>query len=259
MTDKHVILQQLVTMSRSLGRPENDYVIIAEGNTSALVETNTFWIKASGTRLETIDEHGFVEVTLEGILDLIKRDEVSDTDVKEGLRAATVNRVEGVRPSLETMLHAVAYELTPARYIGHTHPTAVNAILCSKHAEEAVAARLFPDEVTVCGRMPLLVPYADPGVPLARAFRRSLIDYLETYQEPPRVVLLKNHGFAALGSSPQDVENITAMYVKAARILLGAYALGGPQFLTQEDVDRIHTRPDEQHRVALMQQLQQRT
>jgi hypothetical protein len=36
--------------------------------------------------------------------------------------------------------------------------------------------------------------------------------------------------------------------VKTARILLGAYALGGPNFLSRENVNRIYTRPDEKYR-----------
>jgi hypothetical protein len=35
MSNKDRILQQLIAMSRALGEPENDYVIIGEGNTSA--------------------------------------------------------------------------------------------------------------------------------------------------------------------------------------------------------------------------------
>jgi ribulose-5-phosphate 4-epimerase/fuculose-1-phosphate aldolase len=59
---------------------------------------------------------------------------------------------------------------------------------------------------------------------------------------------MQNHGFIALGRTALEVENITAMYVKAARVLLGSYALGGPHFLSSTDVARIHTRPDELYR-----------
>ncbi len=57
--------------------------------------------------------------------------------------------------------------------------------------------------------------------------------------------MMQNHGLIALGRTAQEVENITAMAVKAARVLLGTYALGGPHFLSPAAVDRIHTRPDE--------------
>jgi hypothetical protein len=38
------------------------------------------------------------------------------------------------------------------------------------------------------------------------------------------------------------------MAEKAARVLLGTYALGGPRFLTDENLVRIHTRRDEAYR-----------
>ena len=38
------------------------------------------------------------------------------------------------------------------------------------------------------------------------------------------------------------------MFVKTCRILLGTYALGGPHFLSQANVNRIFTRPDEAYR-----------
>jgi hypothetical protein len=44
------------------------------------------------------------------------------------------------------------------------------------------------------------------------------------------------------------MEDITAMQVKTARIMLGTCALGGPHFLMQQAVERIHTRPDDQYR-----------
>jgi rhamnose utilization protein RhaD (predicted bifunctional aldolase and dehydrogenase) len=115
-------------------------------------------------------------------------------------------------------------------------------------ASEAIAGRLFPDEIVVCGPAPLYVPYTDPGLPLACAVRDGLRRYADAWGQPPKVVLLQNHGLIALGSSPQEVDNITAMYVKTCRVLAGAYAFGGPHFMTPEHVQRIHTRPDEAYR-----------
>ena len=36
---------------------------------------------------------------------------------------------------------------------------------------------------------------------------------------PPKVILMQNHGFIAAGKSVRDVETITSMYVKTARVL----------------------------------------
>ena len=176
----------------------------------------------------------------------------SDAEVKAGLEAARVDpRPETGRPSVETVLHALALQMEGIHFVGHTHPTAVNAVLCSQKAEEAIAGRLFPDEIVYCGPAPLYIPYTDPGVPLAQAVGRAMADYQAQYGQAPKVILMQNHGLIALGRTALEVEQITAMYVKAFRVLLGAYALGGPHFMSPAAVARIHTRPDEQYRRSL--------
>jgi rhamnose utilization protein RhaD (predicted bifunctional aldolase and dehydrogenase) len=111
---------------------------------------------------------------------------------------------------------------------------------------------LFPDEIVMCGAAPVLVPYIDPGIPLAREIRQRIIDYVQSYNECPKVILMQNHGLVVLGSSAEQVLNTTAMMVKTARVILGAYAMGGPHFLTEDNVARIHTRPDEAYRRSLL-------
>jgi rhamnose utilization protein RhaD (predicted bifunctional aldolase and dehydrogenase) len=242
------ILAELVAMSRSLGDPALGYAILGEGNTSARIDAETFWVKASGAEMRTIESGGFVQVRFDGVLGMLATDSLSDADVKAGLEAARVDPGTRARPSVETVLHALALKLEGVNYVGHTHPTAVNAILCSQKAEEAVAGRLFPDEIVYCGPAPVYIPYTDPGVPLARAVRDGLNSYLDEYRENPKVILMQNHGLIVLGKTASEVENITAMYTKTAQVILGAYALGGPHFMSAEAVDRIHTRPDESYR-----------
>jgi len=100
----------------------------------------------------------------------------------------------------------------------------------------------------LCGVAPLLVPYTDPGLPLAQRVKRLLKDYLDQHGEQPKIVWMQNHGLVAVGRTAQQVEDVTAMAIKTARVLLGTYAAGGPRFLSPEDVERIHTRPDELYR-----------
>ncbi|MFQ5595549.1 MAG: class II aldolase/adducin family protein [Anaerolineae bacterium] len=248
MSDKTDLLNELVAMSRWLGDPARDLVILGEGNTSARVDERSFFVKASGMTLEEIEPAGFVEIAFKPMLEFLEHGHTSDEATTEALVAARVDPAVSLRPSVETPLHALALTIGGARFVGHTHPTAVNAILCSRRAEEAIAGRLFPDEIVVCGPAPAYVPYTDPGLPLARKVQAVLETHIETYGEPPKVILMQNHGLIALGQSPREVHNVTAMYVKTARILLGTYALGGPRFMTQDDVARIHTRPDEAYR-----------
>ncbi len=246
------ILVQLVTMSNNLGDPALDYVILGEGNTSARADADTFWVKASGTELRTIGASGFVRVRFDRVLALLGTDDLSDEDVNAGLEAAKVAPAVTAHPSVETVLHALALQLGDVNFVGHTHPTVINALTCSAAFETAVSGRLFPDEIVICGPAPVVVPYTDPGVPLACKVRDLINQYIDEYHEVPKVVLMQNHGFIALGRTAQQVENITAMAVKAARVLLGTYALGGPHFLTPEAVERIHTRPDELYRRRLI-------
>ena len=242
------VLDELVEMSRRLADPRNDYVILGEGNTSARADDHSFWVKSSGAKMAQIVASNFVRVRFEPILAMLDGPPLSDDAVKESLGAARAD--PGVRawPSVETMLHAVLLSRAGATTVGHTHPIAVNMILCSQNAEEAFSGRIFPEEIVVCGEAPLLVPYADPGLPLARGVDEGVRGYVESYGEPPKVIMMRNHGLLALGSSPREVEAITEMAVKTARVLLGTYAMGGPRCLTPEAVRRIHTRPDEDRR-----------
>lgn len=251
MVHQDKILAQLVTMSNNLGDPALDYVILGEGNTSARADADTFWVKASGTELRTIEASGFVRVRFDRVLALLDAGDLSDDEVKAGLEAAKVDPAVAARPSVETVLHALALQLEGVHFVGHTHPTAVNTVLCSQQAEEAVSGRLFPDHIVYCGPASVYVPYTDPGVPLARAIRDSIAQYVDEYREVPKVILMQNHGLIVLGRTGQEVEDVTAMAVKAARVLLGTYTLGGPHFLTAQAVDRIHTRPDEAYRRRL--------
>jgi rhamnose utilization protein RhaD (predicted bifunctional aldolase and dehydrogenase) len=247
-------LERLICLSNDLGDPGRDLVILGEGNTSARADADTFWVKASGTSLRTIDETGFVRVGFQPALALLDGPDLADEQIKRQLLQAKAAPGAGLgadgdlRPSVETVLHAVCLSLKDVNFVGHTHPTAINAVTCSTDFESAVGGRLFPDEIVVCGPAPVVVPYTDPGLPLARRARELIDQYVEEYNVPPRVVLMQNHGLIALGETPRQVDNITAMAVKVARVLIGTHALGGPRFLTEEDVARIHTRPDEHYR-----------
>lgn len=247
MDRREKVLGQLVQMSRHLGLPEHDYVILGDGNTSARIDRATFWVKASGAALYRIPRSAFVQVALAPVLEMLGEKELSDAEIKRCLSEAKVDP-KHPHPSIETLFHALALTLGKAQFVGHTHPVAVNAILCSVRAREAIRGRMFSEEILYGGPAPAFVPYTDPGLPLARRVRRAIERQCDKYGEPPRVILLQNHGMIALGQTPAEVENITAMTVKAARILLGTYAFGGPRFLSDRAVERLSTRPDQLYR-----------
>ncbi|MBI3946303.1 MAG: class II aldolase/adducin family protein [Armatimonadetes bacterium] len=245
------ILEQLTALSLRLGDPARDLVILGEGNTSAAVDEDVFLIKASGHSLSSITPEGFVAIRRRPVLDLLEKPSLTDAEVKAGLRAAAVDQ-SAPPPSVETTFHAWLLGLEGARFVAHTHPTAINSLLCARDGEKIVMGSLFPDQIVICGVAPVVVPYTDPGVPLARAIGDGVRAYCDRYGEVPRAVLARNHGLIAIGETAAKVESITAMWVKTARVLLGTLAAGGPQFLTPENVARIHTRPDEEARRKLL-------
>ncbi len=246
------VLNQLVAMSCRLGEPQREFVILGEGNTSARVDDETFWVKASGVQLDGIAADGFVRVRFEPVLALLEAEDVSDDDVGRTLAEAAVGE-NNARPSVETFMHAVLLkQLEDLQFIGHTHPVHLNAILCSRQAEEIVQHRLFPDEVVCCGVAPCWIPFTDPGVKLARRIRQGVADYIQTHGARPRAILMQNHGLIALGATPAEVESITAMWVKVAKVTAGTFHFGGPRYLTPEQVSALAAREDSKYRRSII-------
>jgi len=243
------ILDRLIELSHYLGDPSRGYAILGEGNTSARIDEDTFYVKASGTTLGSIDAGGFVKVSKSRVLAILDDPAAGDDEVSQVLKDALVDPGETQRPSVETMLHAILLDVPEYAFVGHTHPTHTNMVLCSKVAEQAMAGRLFPDHVVCLGHQSLWIPYVDPGLPLAREVKQRFEAYVETEGVLPKAIMMQNHGFIAMGDSPKAVRSCTDMAEKASRILVGAYTCGGPQFMTETDVDRIFTRPDEHYRI----------
>jgi rhamnose utilization protein RhaD (predicted bifunctional aldolase and dehydrogenase) len=238
-------LRTLVELSRTLGEPSRDLVILAEGNTSIRTDEDRMLVKASGSQLGTASGEDFVEVDISTMLDLVNDETAGEDDVKRVF--ADVGRA-GKRPSVEAMLHAICLSVGGASVVGHTHPVPVNIVLCSPYAERMSSDVLFPEQVVILGRRPVFVPYLDPGLALARAVQQEMLRHIELGGAPPKVVYLGNHGIFALGESAAEVLQITAMAVKVSRILGGAIAVGGVRTLSEKDVARIDGRPDEIYR-----------
>jgi rhamnose utilization protein RhaD (predicted bifunctional aldolase and dehydrogenase) len=243
-------MQELLQLSHQLGDPQRKWAILGEGNTSTRVDTDTFYVKASGSRLGSLAESQVALVRFAPVLEALESGAaLDDAQSKDLLLSATIGPT-GSMPSVETLMHAYLLALPGIEFVGHTHMTSANGLLCSKRGWDFLQAghRLFPDEIVVCGVAPCCVPYVDPGIPLAQEIRVRVIQYLDTYGVPPKTIYLQNHGFIALGRSAPEVENIHEMADKAAIILAAALAVGEPTVLTPDNVNRIYTWPAEHYR-----------
>ncbi len=221
-------LKQLVAMSRTLGDPENDYVILGEETPRRATPTAPSGSKRVGisfrrsARRASCAPHWSAHsasLTL-ATCPMAKSSSAFWTPV------SILRQAVGLLPTVTSARRQRRFSTlsVSAWKTSHlsatTHATAINALTCSKAFPEAFAGRLFPMRSS-CGPAPVIVSYTDPGIPLAREIKRRIDAYQDAYGERPRVILMQNHGLVALGHSAEQVENITAMMVKTARVLLG--------------------------------------
>lgn len=242
------IIQALIDLSHELGREDRKFAILGEGNASARVSAETFVVKASGSNLEKLRRHEVTECRFFDLLRLLDARRMADTEIDAALLGSRVDP-KARKPSVEAIFHAYLLTLPGVNFVGHTHPVAANQLLCSRFAKTFAKRRTFPDEVVCCGLESVFVGYADPGLKLAQAIQRAVVEHIERIARAPRLILLENHGIIALGSTPESVLATTLMCVKAAEIFGGAAAIGGmPRFLTSAQAARIAGRPDEHYR-----------
>ena len=246
-TDATRALHRLLKLSHDLGREERRLAILGEGNASTRMSETTFVVKSSGANLGTLSAAEVSVCRFGDLLPLLGRKAMPDAAIDDALLASRVES-SARKPSVEAIFHAYLLTLPGVAFVGHTHPIAVNQLLCSKHARAFAQRRLFPDEVVCCGVESVFVPYLDPGLKLAQGIRAAVVRYIQRLSRPPRVILLENHGLIALGATPEAVLAATLMAVKAAEIFVGAAAAGQPQFLSAAHVARIAGRPDEHYR-----------
>src|SRR5258706_2064464 len=155
-------LARRVYTSRLLGQNPS-LVLHGGGNTSVkLRETNLFgeqedilYVKGSGWDLATIEAPGFAPVRMTQLLKLAALDQLSDEQMANQLRVATVNPAAPA-PSVEAILHAIL----PYTFVDHSHADALIAITNTPNG----AARIRE----VYGDAVVIIPYVMPGFALAK-------------------------------------------------------------------------------------------
>lgn len=244
------VRRELIGLSHQLGDPARSWAILGEGNASARIDSETFLVKASGSRLASLTENQVAHVRFAPILATIESGEMlTDLECMDRLRASAIGP-DGVLPSVETLMHAFLLTLPDIEFVGHTHVTSINGVVCSRRGWEFLKSgrRLFPDEIVVCGPAACCIDYVKPGLILARRICEEVAVYRDRFGAPPKTIFLQNHGVIALGRTAQEVESIHQMADKAAQILIAALSAGEPTSLSPEQIDEIYTWPAEHFR-----------
>ena len=243
----------LLGLAHALGREDRGLAILGEGNVWGRLDEDVFLVKASGSSLVNLEENQLVTCRISALLPALDGGAMTDAEVEKTLLDARTDAAQP-KPSVEAFFHAYFLSLPGIEVVAHTHPVAVNSILCGGEApaRRFASERRFPDEIVCCGAKSVLVGYVDPGTILAQKIREETGKFIVTENRPPRIVLLQNHGLIALGATTGAVLAASLMAEKSARIFLGAASLGEPTALSAENVARIDSRPDEHYRQRML-------
>jgi len=194
-------LLQLTEMSNRYGLDE-EYVLAGGGNTS-YKEGGVMFVKGSGTSLGTITPEQFVQMDMEKLSGMLKKEYPAADDAREAAALADMMDArlpgeENKRPSVEAVLHAIF----PQRFVLHIHPALVNGVSCAKDGEKA-CRELF-------GGTAVWVPLTKPGYILASVCRELFDEYEKKNQRYPEIVILENHGLFVAADTSGKIDELTA-------------------------------------------------
>lgn len=192
-------LHDLVEISQFYGK-QKEFVIAGGGNTSWKTD-ELLYIKASGVSLATIGADGFAVLDREKLaqietMELSSDHVIREEQVKNALLNCRIHPESGLRPSVETSLH----NLFSYSFVVHTHPTLVNALMCSNNAE-AKTLELFGSNV-------LYIPYVDPGYVLFIEIKKKADAFRKQSGYDPQVVFIQNHGIFVAANSTEEIKKI---------------------------------------------------
>lgn len=171
----------------------NPLLVQGAGGNASWKDDDTLWVKASGTWLADAESKEiFVPVELPSLRHAMKTGDFDATP--------TVRGDSALRPSIETMLHA----LLPHRVVVHLHPVDILAHLVRDQFSTGVHALLGDEQPWIS------VPYKKPGAELAAEVDRALQD-----RPGCNIVFLQSHGVVIGGKDVLEVSATLDTLIKA--------------------------------------------
>lgn len=172
----------------------------------------------SGGNLSIKDDNGDIWITPSGI-------DKGQLTAKDIMCVKTDGTIEGAhKPSSELPFHRAIYKLRPdVNAIVHAHPP---ALVSFSIVREVPDTRIIPQANRICGPVGY-APYALPGSEKLGA------NIAATFAEGYNIVILENHGMAAVGLNLLDAFHRLETLDFCARTLIRARALGEIQTLSE--------------------------
>ena len=204
-------LELRVYTSRLLGS-DNNLVLHGGGNTSVKID-DTLYVKGSGWDLSTIEKEGFSPVKLQALLDMAKKEKMSDTQMVKLQREAMSDK-NAPNPSVEAILHAII----PYKFVDHTHANSVVTISNSVNGKKIIN-ELYQDF--------LIVDYVMPGFILAKKIYELTSKGFEW--QKCKGIILHHHGIFTFGNSAKESYENMIKSVQFAEDYLKKYELNTPE------------------------------
>ena len=192
-------LEELIDISQFYGN-DKDFTIASGGNTS-VKNDEVMYVKASGFELGKIGEEGYVALDRR-ILEQLKTKtyshdpEAREAQVKSDLLKSRLYPEQNRRPSVEASVqHAIRH-----KFVIHMHPTLVNAVTCSRDAEQTIS-ELF-------GKEAVFVPYITPGYILYKEIENQNEIFYKAHDKYPQIFFLQNHGVFVGAETTHEVKEL---------------------------------------------------
>jgi len=206
-------LSELIKISNKTGE-DTSLVQGGGGNTSAKSGDGKFmYVKASGTALKDMNSRrGWRRLELDKVLELLTDSRLAKlpADKRENRVTARLQLAcdddfgDESRPSVEAHLHSLL-----DNYVIHLHPVKVGAFVNAKNGK-AELEKLFKNDKFP----PLWIPYADPGLTLARKTYKYVSGYEKQYERKPEILFLEKHGLFVSSSSSDKALKIVRRVIK---------------------------------------------
>jgi rhamnose utilization protein RhaD (predicted bifunctional aldolase and dehydrogenase) len=173
-------------------------LVQAAGGNTSIKQDGVMWIKASGTWLmDAMTKDIFVPLDLAALSRALAEDSPECESclpfVRQDLNAL------GLRPSIETSVHG----LMPQKIVVHVHCVNTIALAIQENAERLLSRKLSAFNWS-------FIPYARPGLQLARAIRGHL-------KPGSNVMVLQNHGLAVAAETVAEAEALLGQVVEAVQ------------------------------------------
>ena len=184
---KSAEFEALIDLSARVGA--DPLLVQGAGGNTSIKEGGRLWIKASGLWLAHARSRDvMVPVALDPLLAALDRDDPACEKAQDFV--IHDQNPSGLRPSIETTVHA----LMPQKIVVHVHCVETIATAVQANGEAIAAEKLR-------GIPHAFVPYARPGLPLAKAIASRI-------QDDTSVLVLGNHGLVVAGDTVEEASAI---------------------------------------------------